>query len=230
MSPLIKPACKILMTILGVVTFLNITPAVANETFVEKTKVYGIIKPGKISSLIAVNQGIVTQIQSVGSPVKQNDPVVVVIEKETTRPYRSTIQGVISKLHVTTGAAITPGMPLATVIDPNDKLIELSISPQEARKISLGSKVFTQDQKYFGSVDKMSPLVDPDTGAIISYIKPEGKVPSFIGDVLPLFIQLRIISDCSKIIPVSEMDPNDLELHVEAYSGDQVCLKKIKKQ
>lgn len=197
----------------------------SSETFIEKIKVYGIIKPGKISTLIGVNQGIVNRIEQVGTTLKQNEAAIQVMERELTRPYRSTIDGVVAKNHVTIGAAVTPGMPLVTIIDPNSKDIELSLSPAEAKKVRVGAQVFDKQQVLFGSIAKVSPLVDIDTGAVVSYVKSDHAVASLIGDVIPLFVHVRTITDCDRIVKLHELDSQLQQMTVEAYSGDQVCLK-----
>lgn len=204
--------------------FLPMT--VTSETFHEKLKVYGVIKPAKMTTLIGVNQGIVTQIRQVGTSLKQNETALMVMEREVIRPYRTTITGIVAKTHVTAGAAVSPGMPLSTVIDPNEKMIEISLSPGEAKKIKVGAIVLDENQKPFGVIDKLSPLVDTDTGAITSYIKAEAKISSMIGDVIPLFLQTRTIEDCEKVITFNEFDSSYKDFQVEAYSGDRICLKK----
>lgn len=198
---------------------------VASETFQEQVKVYGIIKPGKITTLVGVNQGIVQHIEQVGTKLNTNEPAIQVLERELTRGYRTTISGIVSKNHVTAGAAVTPGMPLVTIIDPEAKDVEVSLSPSEARKIKVGSPVFAKDQEPFGVVSKISPLVDIDTGAVISYVKPNRFVNSLIGDVLPLFVNTRTITDCDRIVQLNELDSSLQQMSVEAYSGNKACLK-----
>ncbi|HND86068.1 MAG TPA: hypothetical protein PLU50_09685, partial [Pseudobdellovibrionaceae bacterium] len=74
-------------------------------------------------------------------------------------------------------------------------------------------------------VSKISPLVDIDTGAVISYVKPNRFVNSLIGDVLPLFVNTRTITDCDRIVQLNELDSSLQQMSVEAYSGNKACLK-----
>lgn len=197
-----------------------------DSDFEETVTVYGVIKPGKMTNLIAVNNGMVEKIPfRVGEKIRFGQVALSAIERETTRGYRSTINGRVAKLHVSVGAAVTPGMPLVTIIDPNVKLVEVALSPLEGQKIHPGSLVYRgKSAEEFGKVESVSPLVDPDTGGVISYIKPSAKLDALIGDVLPLRIATRQIEDC-KVVSLSEVD-NHLDQHrVIATTGNKVCLK-----
>lgn len=200
--------------------------ALSAQGFVEQAPVYGVVKPKVITTLLAVNHGMVSSIpKNIGDSVKPGDVILRVIEKETTRPYRTAIRGKVAKAHVTTGAAVTPGMPLMTILDPVKKQIEVSLSPSEAAKVRIGAKVHRRGQeKAFGVVGKISPLVDPDTGAVVAYVTPKQRVRSLIGDVIPLAINLREISDC-KVVKISEINNFAQDYFVEATSGSSACLK-----
>lgn len=198
----------------------------AGQSFIERLPVYSVIKPFAVTTLLAVGHGFVTRIGvAVGSTVKQGDWVLTVMERETTRTYRSGIEGGVAKLHVTSGAAVTPGMPLATIMDPQRKIIELSLSPQDAQKLKTGTAVYRRgSSETFGTLSRISGLVDPDTGAVLAYIAPEKPVENLIGDVILVDIAVRSIPDC-KVVPLRELA--SLEgFTVEAISGEEVCLKK----
>ncbi|MCB0420997.1 MAG: HlyD family efflux transporter periplasmic adaptor subunit [Bdellovibrionales bacterium] len=204
---------------------LSFFGTISSWAFVERAPVYGVIKPKVITTLLAVNHGMVAGIQkNLGDPVKRGEVVLSVIEKETTRLYRTTIFGKVAKAHVTQGAAVTPGMPLMTILDPSKKQIEVSLSPDEASKVHIGAQVQQKgSEDLFGIVEKISPLVDPDTGAVIAYVQPKRPVRKLIGDVLPLLISLRKIANC-KIVKISEINRYSQDYKVEATSGSDVCL------
>lgn len=195
------------------------------EDFTETIPVYGIVKPGEMTTLLAVNHGMVAHfLKSTGDSVLQGQVVLTVIERETTRSYRTTIKGQVAKVHVTRGAAVTPGMPLVTVINPKSKIIEVSLSPEEASRVQLGSQVYRRGQEQgFGKVKKMSPLVDPDTGAVVSFIQPQKAVTELIGNILPLEVASRRITGC-KVVPIQEVDEFVGKYKVEATSRGKICL------
>ena len=210
--------------------FVGSTTYGSTTTFTEQLPVYGVVKPNKITTAIGINHGIVTRIPyDIGDKVQKGGTLLVSIEKETTRYYRTTISGQISKIHVKKGAVVTPGMPLVTVIDPKYKKIEVLLSPQEAQRVKLGQKVYLKNHKLFAKVSKISPLVDPDHGGVTSYISPINKISHLIGDVVPLTIALRDLEDC-KVVNIKQIDQFTETYHIEALSGDSACLRPISKQ
>jgi hypothetical protein len=197
------------------------------EKFVERLPVYGIVKPGAITTLLAVNHGMVARVlKDVGDGVQVGSDLLVVIEKETTRTYRVGLKGKVAKLHVTPGAAVTPGMPLVTVLDPKKKKLEVSLSPREAQTIKRRDKVARRgESELFGTVEKVSPLVDPDTGAVVSYIRPQKALAELVGDVVPLDIFGREYDDC-KVVPINKIDQYLSDFKLRAMAGKEACLIK----
>lgn len=199
------------------------------DDFQERKAFFAIIKPGAITTLLAINHGIVSHVHAqLGDNLAKGGSAIEVTEKETTRTYRTAIKGNVAKLHVTMGAAVTPGMPLTTIIDPEEKQIEVSLSSQEAESVQVGSFVyFRNKQEIFGRIQRMSSLVDPDTGAVTAFIQPEKKVKNLIGDVLPVDISIRTIKDC-KIVSIKDLDQFIDSFDVISVSKNQACLKNKK--
>ena len=213
---------------LALTTVLSL-PVLAQDNlqkFEETISVYGVIKPARMTNLIAVNNGMVSKIpKRVGEKIKFGQVAISAIERETTRGYRSTLNGRVAKLHVSEGAAVTPGMPLVTIIDPRKKLVEVALSPAEGQRVQEGATVYSgKSEDVFGTIQSVSPLVDPDTGGVVSYVKPGSRVKALIGDVIPLRVVARSIDNC-KVVPVSEVDNHLKKFRVIASSGNQVCLK-----
>ncbi len=198
--------------------------------FDKEVPVYGIIKPASMTTLLAVNHGIVLKIsRQIGDSVSVGSDVVHILEKETTRIFRTAINGQVAKLHVTNGAAVTPGMPLVTIIDPDKKDIEVSLSSTEAKEIKAGQHVsLAADDSDFGEISKISPLVDPDTGAVVAYVQPKSKVKNLIGDVVSLRINLGKISSC-KEIPLTQLKSITKKSRIVASSKDKVCVENLEK-
>jgi multidrug resistance efflux pump len=197
------------------------------DIFEEKISAYAVIKPGAMTTMLAINNGIVSQIPApIGKSVQVGEALIEVMERETIRMYRSGIKGGVAKLHVTAGAAVTPGMPLSTVIDPNLKVLEVSVSPEEAQKIKIGAKVSLMNETTaWGGVDRVSPLVDPDTGAVTVILKARESIKQMIGDVVPVLITLREVPDC-KVVDLHRVDEYLVDFKVEAVSGNRACLIK----
>ncbi len=194
--------------------------------FREKIAVYGVIKPGAMTTLLAINHGILAEINyPLGTEVKSGDTVVTIIERETNRPYKTYLKGVVAKVHVHSGAAVTAGMPMITVLDPLSKIIEVSLSPQDGERIKVGTLVLKRgEDKIFGKVSRISPLVDPDTGAVLSFVEPVTTLANFAGDVVALDLVLRTISDCV-IVPIHEIEKYISNHTIVAVSGSEACLK-----
>lgn len=209
----------------GLVTLSGAEEESKTQDFVEKIPAFGVIKPGEITTLLAINHGMVAKIaHRVGDHVKRGDILLTAIERETTRGYRTTIVGQIAKLHVTSGAALTPGMPLVTVINPKKKEIEISLSPKESQRLKIGAPIFLRGKgEQFGHLSKISPLVDPDTGAVLSYMEPAKPVAQMVGDVIPVDIEVRQVKDCF-VTSLSEVDQYIEKYRVEATSGNTACL------
>lgn len=213
----------------GLTTLISITSIQcwAAESLIEWSIVYAVVKPKAISTVVGVNHGVATQVKEIGTQVKAGDTLIEVMEKETTRFYRSTMVGVISKVHVTEGAVISPGMPLVTVLDPQKKQIEISFSPKEAQNLKVGSLVQKQNGQNFGSLEKISGLVDPDTGAVVAIAKPTGDIKETIGDIIPVQVQLQEHKDCEEITEVSKLSSLKDDQRIMAISGTKVCIKRL---
>ena len=214
-----------LVILWGLTSASGAEPQVKTQDFVEKIPAFGVIKPGEITTLLAINHGMVSKIPfQVGDQVQRGSILLTAIERETTRGYRTTINGKVAKLHVTSGAALTPGMPLVTVINPKKKQIEVSLSPKESQRLKVGAQVYLRGKsEQFGQLSKISPLVDPETGAVLSYVESTNPVTQLVGDVIPVDIEVRQLKDCF-VTSLSEIDQHIEKYRVEATSGNTACL------
>lgn len=195
-------------------------------SFEKEIVVYGVIKPASITTLLSVNHGIVIKIpKQVGDSVNLGGEAIHVLEKETTRILRSGIAGQVAKIHVTQGAAVTPGMPLITILDPYKKDIEISLSASEAKEVKPGQLVArANDGSDFGKISKISPLVDPDTGGVLAYVSPNDKINDLVGDVVSLRISVGKIDSC-KEVPIAQLSSPTEDTRIIASSKDKVCLE-----
>jgi hypothetical protein len=194
---------------------------------VEKIRIYGVVKPKMISTSVALGTGLVHKLSSeIGNKIKPGDVLLQVLERETLRDYRSTISGFIAKVHVTSGAAISPGMPLVTVVNPNKKFMEVSLSPTDARKIDKGVTVETPGGLKIGKIERISPIIDPETGAVVASFDLYNKKYR-IGEVLPIDIVLGERS-CDEITTLSEAGSFGKSYSIEFVNNQDACLIKRK--
>ncbi|MFZ4403668.1 MAG: HlyD family efflux transporter periplasmic adaptor subunit [Pseudobdellovibrionaceae bacterium] len=193
--------------------------------FDEKVSVYGVVKPTAITTVIAINNGIVTKIITpLGGKIDLHGNLIEVLEKETSRIYRSSLSGQVAKLHVTEGAVVTTGMPLATVLNPEKKELEVSLSPQDAAQVRVGTEVINRSSgETFGKVSRVSPLVDPDSGAVMAFVTSSAKVNFLIGDVVPLDLLIKKSDNC-KVVTLAESSRYKNDFNVKSIQDGKVCL------
>ncbi|MDC0253574.1 HlyD family efflux transporter periplasmic adaptor subunit [Bacteriovoracales bacterium] len=190
---------------------------------------YGVIKPKFVSTQVSIGSGIVHKIRyKLGDKVRRGRILISIIERETIRNYRNTLKGTVAKIHVTPGAAISAGMPLVTIVNSNKKYMEIAFSPDESKKVRKGLSVLSQNKKsIIGTINRLSPIVDPDTGTVLSFVNLESHgTPYRIGEVLPIFIEGKV-KNCQKVIPLKELGLYTTGYKVKFISGDKACLEEI---
>lgn len=187
-------------------------------------KTYAIVKPTSISSSVSIGSGLAQKLHvELGQVVKQNDNLIEVLEENTLRAYRSSLNGQVVKIHVTQGAAISPGMPLVTVMDPDGKFLEITFSPEEAKLMSVGAKIQDAKSKIdVGVLDFISNLVDPDNGGVIAHVK-NFTLNNRVGEVLHIIVQVPELK-CSRIIATNKLEDGD-RFKVKAIYQNQICLE-----
>ena len=204
--------------------FLNIGKA---ESLRELIPSYGVIKPKFVSTQVSIGSGIVHKIRyKLGDKVRRGRILISIIERETIRNYRNTLKGTVAKIHVTPGAAISAGMPLVTIVNSEKKYMEIAFSPDESKKIRKGLSVLSQNQKNkIGTINRLSPIVDPDTGTVLSFVdlKSYGSLYR-IGEVLPIFIEGKI-KKCQKVINLKDLGLYTTGHKVKFIAGDKACLE-----
>ncbi|MBL6989734.1 MAG: HlyD family efflux transporter periplasmic adaptor subunit [Bacteriovoracaceae bacterium] len=199
-------------------------------TLTKRLPVYGVVKPKVVSTLVAIGNGILNNItREVGDNVRPGQLLLKVFERQTIRNYQSTIKGTIAKIHVTKGAAITHGMPLVTVVNPSKKYIEVSLSPEEARSVKPGMEISLEGQKsVWAKVKKISPIVDPDTGAVSMIISlAQDKVDFRIGEIISLYINVGSLF-CDQVVTLDLISNYTDGYTAEFIAENKVCLLKKK--
>jgi hypothetical protein len=196
----------------------------------KRITLHGMIKPQKMSTLVSIGEGIVSKvIGQLGQKVGPNQNLLQVFEKESVRNYRNTIQGKIAKIHVTEGAAISPGMPLVTVVNDENLYMELSLSPQTANELKLGMRIFQEDRpSEIGKIVHIAPIVDPDNGSVKAIT---GRIPATdyrIGQVLAVQISLGE-QDCDIVENIGNINEYTNGHEIKFLSKNKVCIDKKKK-
>lgn len=211
--------CNLLFLVL---TFSFSSWATINMPYELKT--YAIVKPTNISSSVSIGSGLVQKVHvELGQIVKPNMSLIEILEENTLRAYRSSLNGQVVKIHVTQGAAVSPGMPLVTVMDPNGKFLEITLSPEEAKLMSVGAKI--QDAKTkneIGSIDFISGLVDPDNGGVVAHVK-NFTLNNRVGEVIHVVVLIPDLK-CSRIIAMDQLEVGD-KFKVKAVHLKQICLE-----
>jgi multidrug efflux pump subunit AcrA (membrane-fusion protein) len=186
--------------------------------------VYGLVKPKKISTNVAIGSGLVhTMKVKLGQQVKPGRVLLEILEQENLRAYKNTINGTVAKIHVTEGAAISPGMPLVTVVDPDNKRIEISLSPQDANRVKMNSQVSIMDSTTtVGGISFISSIVDPDNGAVLAYID-HPQINRRFGEVLSLQIHLGE-EQCAEVVKLKDIGNFTGKYKVKFLTGTQACM------
>lgn len=83
----------------------------------------------------------------------------------------SPIDGVVAIRHVNIGQQVATGTPLFRVVDPDDLIVEVNLTEQALGKVFEGQASYiTSDalsnREFSGTVERISPVVDPRTGTV----------------------------------------------------------------
>jgi len=210
--------------VLSLLVLLSSVSARAAVSMAYELKTYAVVKPTNISTSISIGSGLVQKMQvELGQTVKVGSGLIEILEENTLRAYRSPLAGQVVKLHVTQGAAVSPGMPLVTVMDTAGKYLEMTLSPEEAKLISVGAKI--QDVKThadLGSVDFVSALVDPDHGGVVAHAK-KVKLSHRVGEVIHVILSVANLQ-CSKIIATDEVREKE-KYNIKVIHQKKICLE-----
>ncbi|MBT7609762.1 MAG: HlyD family secretion protein [Bacteriovoracaceae bacterium] len=210
-----------------IISIVLLSTSSFSKELIEKIRIYGVIKAKMISTSVALGSGLVHVLPSeIGNKVIPGTILLKVLERDSLRSYRSTISGFVAKVHITAGAAISPGMPLVTVVDPDKKFMEISLSPTDARKITKGIVVKTPVGKHMGIIDRISPIIDPDTGAVIANLELINNKYR-IGEVIPIDLILGS-KQCDEISTLSNVGGYGKDYLIKFVSDQDACLMKKK--
>ncbi len=111
----------------------------------------------------------------------------------------SPFDGVLSHYYVKKGDVVFPGQPICQIIRKGSFKIKVEVTPDDVRKISVGSPV--QVGTLSLKVSRIYPATSPDSLAILEADFGQVPCPYKLGDILPVKIRTRILPDVW-VVPV----------------------------
>lgn len=116
---------------------------------------------------------IIEKVKEEGASIAKGDAIVYVDRDEVglkfeKAPVESPLTGTVQRIYVDIGSSVTMTTPIALVADMKKAEIDLDIPEGYLPKVSLGQKAIIEvdaypGEKFFGSVEMISPLVDLQT-------------------------------------------------------------------
>jgi RND family efflux transporter MFP subunit len=118
--------------------------------------------------------------------------------------------GIVSDKPAHQGDVVTPGTPIATIIDPTSMRLEAQVQASAISQVKPGASVSFRvrgypDQVFQGRVDRLSPIADPVTRQVTVFVS----IPNAGGKLIAgLFAEGRVTSDSRKaiVVPASALD------------------------
>lgn len=156
-----------------------------------------------------VNGKVIEKIKEEGSSVSKGDAVAYIDRDEVgfkfeKAPVESPLSGTIGRVYVDKGSSVTPQTPIALVVDMDKVKIKIDITEEYLPKIALGQEAQVSlqaypDEKFIGTVSKISPVLDLETRtAPIEIIIPNSGHRLKSG----MFAQVQLILEEHKDVPV----------------------------
>jgi RND family efflux transporter MFP subunit len=118
--------------------------------------------------------------------------------------------GVISDRPAHQGDVVSPGTPIATIIDPSSMRLDAQVRADEIGEVHAGATVAFRvrgypDQAFSGRVDRLSPTADPVTRQVTIFVS----IPNTGGRLIAgLFAEGRVNTESRQaiVIPASALD------------------------
>lgn len=120
------------------------------------------------------------------------------------------ISGVVSGRPVNTGDVVSPGTPLATILDPSSMRLEASVRSDALSALKPGTPVEFQvrgypGQTFEGRIERIAPAADPVTRQVTIFVA----IPNSGGQLVAgLFAQGRVTSEVRRalVVPSTAVD------------------------
>jgi membrane fusion protein, multidrug efflux system len=142
------------------------------------------------------------------------------------------ISGVVSGRPVNTGDVVSPGTPLATIIDPSSMQLEASVQSEALAALKMRTPVEFQvrgypGQTFEGRIERIAPTADPVTRQVTIFVA----IPNTGGQLVAgLFAEGRVTSDVRRVLalPATAVDTggaNPWVLRVRAGKAERVLVQ-----
>ena len=120
------------------------------------------------------------------------------------------ISGVVSGRPANAGDVVSPGTPIATIIDPSSMLLEASVPSEALAALKLGTPVEFEvrgypGQTFDGHIERIAPAADPVTRQVMIFVD----VPNTRGQLVAgLFAEGRVTSErrTGVVVPATAVD------------------------
>lgn len=109
--------------------------------------------------------------------------------------------GVVATLPARIGEPVSPGQIIASVVNPSGLEVETYVSADEARQISIHSRVFVNETEE-AVITYISPRIDPMTGKVEVRVALIGDADFTIGEFLPVAISIKDTSSIATLLPL----------------------------
>ncbi len=125
------------------------------------------------ATVLADSQGMVTSIfKKLGEKVKVGDKLLLIKNSDPAFEYSSQniiapVAGVVNEIMVTIGSVVNKGHGLITVIDPDQRVVNIEITSSDLNsmaKISKGLFISRENNSIGVKIDGISPSISPLTG------------------------------------------------------------------
>ncbi len=147
-------------------------------------------------------------------------------------PVESTLTGILGRVYVDIGENVTTATPVALVVSAEKVKIELDIPERYLPRINLGDQAQISvdswpDEKFTGSVTKVSPVVDISTRTAPVEITVENKEYRLKSG---MFAKVRLVIEAKSNVPVILKEAimgHEPDTYVFVVEGKKAALRKI---
>jgi RND family efflux transporter MFP subunit len=122
---------------------------------------------------------------------------------------RAPFDGVVADRAVNAGDVVTTGAALFTIIDPSSMRLEAAVPSEQLAQLRVGAPVeFTvrgYDQRFEGTIDRISPQADPTTRQVPIFVR----IPNAAGRLVAgLFAEGRVVSASAEglVVPANAVN------------------------
>ncbi|MEW6687360.1 MAG: efflux RND transporter periplasmic adaptor subunit [Candidatus Edwardsbacteria bacterium] len=145
---------------------------VKNGNIEDRLSLIGTIAPlEQITVFSKVPGKLVRNMVEEGNRVTVDQTIALVNRDEigvefTEAPIKSPITGTVAKLHLDSGAAVAPTIPIATIVKMGTVKVLVNVIEKEIGRLRKGLKAEISvdaypSKKFTGSISNISPIVDP---------------------------------------------------------------------